>query len=137
MNFFPDCRHLSTTNVRFLDYSLEIRPPEVHSMPEQTTTLAIRPEHVRIADAQERSSNILRARVEQIEFRGSVSRVMTRVLHLAGHPSAHQIEIDLQPKAVDQLKLDSRRELEIYLPPKHLLAFSANSAMVSGQSHAA
>jgi hypothetical protein len=92
---------------------------------------------VRIADEQDRSSNILRARVEQIEFRGSVSRVMVRVLHLAGHPSAHQIEIDLQPKAVDQLKLDARHDLDIYLPSKHLLAFSDSSALVSGQSHAA
>lgn len=137
MNFLPDCRHQSASNVRFLDYSLEIRPPEILSTPEQTTTLAIRPEHVRIAVAQEHSSNTLRARVEQIEFRGSVSRVMTRLLHYAGHPSAHQIEIDLQPKAVDQLKLDSRHDLEIYLPPKHLLAFSDNSTDAGGQSHAA
>ncbi len=137
MNFLPDCRHQNTTAVRFLDYSLETRPPEGLYTPEQITTLAIRPEHVRIADDQDRSSNILRARVEQIEFRGSVSRVMVRVLHLAGHPSAHQIEIDLQPKAVDQLKLDARHDLDIYLPSKHLLAFSDSSALVSGQSHAA
>lgn len=137
MNFLPDCRHQSTSTVQFLDYSLETRPPEGRCTPEQITTLAIRPEHVRIADEQDRSSNILRARVEQIEFRGSVSRVMVRVLHLAGHPSAHQIEIDLQPKAVDQLNLDARHDLDIYLPSKHLLAFSDSSALVSGQSHAA
>ncbi|MBD1400839.1 ABC transporter ATP-binding protein [Pelovirga terrestris] len=137
MNFLPDCRHQDTTTVRFLDYSLESRPPEGFSAPEQITTLAIRPEHVRIADDQDRSSNILRARIEQIEFRGSVSRVMVRVLHLAGHPSAHQIEIDLQPKAVDQLQLDARHDLDIYLPPKHVLAFSDSLSLGAGQSHAA
>jgi len=137
MNFFPDCHHKSATIVQFLDYALEVRSTEALSMPAQRSTLAIRPEHVRIAEDQDRSSNILRMRVEQIEFRGSVSRVMARVLHYAGHPSAHQIEIDLQPKAVDQLKLDAHQDLDIYLPPKHLLTFSDNAFVDSGQSHAA
>ena len=124
MNFLPRCQPLNNERVRFLDYSLDVRHTAQPAGSAQALTLAIRPEHVRIAEAQERSSNTLQAQVEQIEFRGSVSRVMVRILSQEGNPSPHLLEMDLQPKAVDQLQLNSQRNIELYLPPKHLLVFS-------------
>jgi len=129
MNFMPSCSCTGPHMVRFLDYRVETASDVLPREGGSGLTLAIRPEHIRVADAQERTANRIRARIRNIEFRGAVSRTRLLVLHVDGTPSAVTLEMDLQPKAVDQLRLGGGSDLEVYLPPKHLLVFPAESSI--------
>lgn len=126
MNFLPGCvRHAGGAEARFLSYRL--RYPEGRTMPENDhLTMAIRPEHVRPAMAGDSAENIVRGQVRYIEFRGSVYRVALRVMREAGVPSEHDLEMDVQLKTMDQLDLAEGVEIDVHLPPKHLLAFPGN-----------
>jgi iron(III) transport system ATP-binding protein len=127
MNFLPGCRRTGKATARFLDYTLSITEGGRLPPAGDPVTLAIRPEHLRIGDSQDTVENRIKAQVHDIEFRGSVSRVMLRVRHANGEPSAVSLEMDLQPKAVEQLKLDKAHIIDILLPPKHLLAFASDA----------
>ena len=95
-------------------------------------------ETFRVPDSE--VENRIKTQVRDIEFRGSVSRVMLRVMQANGEPSAVSLEMDLQPKAVEQLKLGTAGSVDILLPSKHLLAFAGNampSAVTMENAHAA
>jgi len=124
MNFLPGCRRTGKRTARFMDYTLTITEGAKLPPAGESVTLAIRPEHLRIGDASDAVENRIKAQVSNIEFRGAVSRVLLRVLQANGEPSSVALEMDLQPKAVEQLKLDTARTVDILLPPKHLLAFA-------------
>ncbi len=127
MNFLPGCRRTGKTTARFMDYTLTMTEGGELPPAGEAVTLAIRPEHLRVGDARDAGENRIRVQVRDIEFRGSVSRVMLRVLQANGEPSAISLEMDLQPKAVEQLKLGTANSVEILLPPKHLLAFACST----------
>lgn len=120
MNFLPDCRRMNGQSIRFLDYHLDtVADLSVDSI---ECMLAIRPEHIRAA-TDTADANRIGVRVHSVEFRGSVSRIRMQVLYASGALSAHYLEMDLQSKAVEQLKPDIGRHLDIHLPVNHLLAF--------------
>lgn len=124
MNFLPQCRWDAEGQARFLNYALDINgSDQMLCATAAPITLAIRPEHVRVGLHAEHLNNRIGARVRQIEFRGSVSRVHLQILDADGSLSPHLLEMELQPKAVDQLRLADQEALEVHLPPRHLLAF--------------
>lgn len=133
MSFLPNCRRIGPREVRFLDYTLALDKGE--AMREEELMLAIRPEHIRLAEADDR--NRIEVEVEYVEFRGSVSRAMLQILHPEGDPSGIRIDMDLQPKAVDQMDLSPGARMGVHLPIKHLLAFPVHSASIQEQNHAA
>ncbi len=121
MNFLPQCLRHGSSRASFLNYDLELGIP----LPEfpESLTLAIRPEHIRVEQPPGPSNNRVRTKIRNIEFRGSVSRVMVHIQTADGQPSPHFLEIELQPKAVDRLRLQNIDQLDVHLPPRHLLAF--------------
>lgn len=129
MNFMPSCSRTGPHTVRFLDYRVETASDVLLQDGGLGLTLAIRPEHIRVADAHEHASNRIRARIRNIEFRGAVSRTRLLALHGDGTPSAVTLEMDLQPKAVEQLRLGGGSDLEVFLPPRHLLVFPAETGV--------
>lgn len=140
MNFLPGCRRTGKRTARFMDYTLTITEGGRLPPAGEAVTLAIRPEHLRIGDSLDSVENRIKTQVRDIEFRGSVSRVMLRVMQANGEPSAVSLEMDLQPKAIEQLKLDKEGTVDILLPARHLLAFAGNampSATTMENAHAA
>ncbi len=140
MNFLPQCRRNGLHSVRFLEYTLETKAE--HVLPETESggfVLAIRPEHIRAADPEDSQKNRIRTKVRHVEFRGSVSRAQLQVLHPEGTPSSFYLEMDLQPKSVDQLNLSATVELDVHLPARHLLTFSPDDGHqpVREREHAA
>jgi hypothetical protein len=63
-----------------------------------------------------------------VEFRGPVFRATLRVLHPGGEPSEHCIDMDLTPRQADAHRLAVGADLEVQLPPAHLLAFSGDAS---------
>lgn len=131
MSFLHGCHRTGNRQVRFLNYSLEIAKGE--AIRAEEVVLAIRPEHIRVAENDEK--NRLKARVEHVEFRGAVSRIMLRILHPEGDPSDIRLEMDLQPKAVDQLDVSVGSQIDVHLPTKHLLAFSTSQVPPQEEHH--
>ena len=131
MNFLPQCLRHGPRQASFLNYHLELGAllPEFR----EDFVLAIRPEHIRVDQSPEHPNNRVRTKVRNIEFRGSVSRVLLHIQTPDGQPSPHYLEMELQPKSVDQLRLQDMGLLEVHLPPRHLLAFPRPEAAVSNQ----
>ncbi len=131
MNFLPQCLRHGPCQASFLNYELELGTP----LPEfpENLTLAIRPEHIRVNQPSGHLNNRVRTKIRNIEFRGSVSRVMLHIQTPDGLPSPHYLEMELQPKAVDHLRLQEIDHLEVHLPPRHLLAFPQPAGAVIHQ----
>jgi iron(III) transport system ATP-binding protein len=127
MNFLTPCCYKGTSMLECLGYVFEASGTQGCAAKVQAGdfVLAIRPEHVRVAESGDKAHNRIQTVVRHVEFRGSVSRVQLQVVRGDGVHTKSMLEMDLQPKAVDQLSLAVGRELEVYLPPKHLLVFPA------------
>jgi iron(III) transport system ATP-binding protein len=126
MNFLPGCRRSGPRQVSFLQHKLETSGKEVLRENTDTLCLAIRPEHVHPATPD--APNRLTVRVVHVEFRGPVFRATLRVLHPGGEPSEHCIDMDLTPRQADAHRLAVGADLEVQLPPAHLLAFSGDAS---------
>lgn len=141
MNFLSPCKHHGRQALQFMGYEIQLSGRFGHTEDlSDASVLAIRPEHVRVADASDKACNRLRARVRHVEFRGSVSRVHLQLLFPEGGGSKAYLDMDLQPKAVDQHALVVDSEVEVYLPPKHMLLFpeaDAVSVLQGEREHAA
>jgi len=132
MNFLPQCLRHGPCQASFLNYDLEIGTPLSDSP--HSLTLAIRPEHICVGQPSEYAGNSVRTKIRNIEFRGSVSRVMLHIQTPDGQPSAHYLEMELQPKAVDRLQLNDMGQLEVHLPARHLLAFPHPEAFIRNKN---
>jgi len=141
MNFMSPGRYKGANTLECLGYSFEASGPRDRSAsPAGAFVLAIRPEHVRVAEEGDKPHNRVNVMVQHIEYRGSVSRVQLAISRPDGVQTDCQLEMDLQPKAVDQLALHIGCELEVYLPAKHLLVFPADDMempAVKERAHAA
>jgi ABC-type sugar transport system ATPase subunit len=85
--------------------------------------VAIRPEDIRVIRDESVDFNILKTKVERIEFRGSLYTIRLRVLYEAGGATDQRLNMDLQVEAMESLKVRTQMELPIHLPPERLLLF--------------
>ena len=85
--------------------------------------VAIRPEDIRVIRDTAVDDNILKTKVERIEFRGSLYTIRLRVLHQAGGATDQRLNMDLQVEAMESMKIRTQMELPIHLPPERLLLF--------------
>jgi ABC-type sugar transport system ATPase subunit len=90
--------------------------------------VAIRPEDIRVIRDESIHENIVKTKVERIEFRGSLYTLRLRVLHEAGGATDQRLNMDLQVEAMESLEIRTQMELPIHLPPKRLLLFKAERA---------
>ena len=92
--------------------------------------MAIRPEDIRIIRDESIDVNILKTKVERIEFRGSLYTIRLRVLHPGGGSTDQRLNMDLQVEAMESLNIRTQMELPIYLPPERLLLFKVRQKTV-------
>jgi ABC-type sugar transport system ATPase subunit len=90
--------------------------------------VAIRPEDIRAIRDDSVDFNILKTKVERIEFRGSLYTMRLRVLHEAGGATDQRLNMDLQVEAMESLNIRTQMELPIHLPPERLLLFKRQRA---------
>jgi iron(III) transport system ATP-binding protein len=124
MNFVPDCETVESGRVRMGEAGLAA--PRGGSLPAGTkVTLAIRPEDVRVGGDADSShgNNTVRARVEDIEFRGAFYRV--RLLLRDGGPAADwkTLEADVQPMHAENMGLRTEQTVLAHLPADRLIIF--------------
>jgi ABC-type sugar transport system ATPase subunit len=86
--------------------------------------VAIRPEDIRVIRDESIDVNILKTKVERIEFRGSLyTDTYLRVLHQAGGATDQRLEHGLQVETMESMNIRTQMELPIHLPPEKLLLF--------------
>jgi len=128
MNFLSPCRYKGANALECLGYDFEAAgSPKGMVGQAGDFVLAIRPEHIRVAESGDKAHNRVQVVVRHIEFRGSVSRVQLQVVRRDGVHTNSIVDMDLQPKAVDQLALTMGHTFDVYLPPKHVLVFPAEA----------
>ncbi|MCS6881298.1 MAG: putative 2-aminoethylphosphonate ABC transporter ATP-binding protein [Oscillochloridaceae bacterium] len=118
MNFLPAVA-CGDHRVRFQDTDLELD----HGLDQpagQPVTLAIRPEQVQVA-RNGQAVNVLRARVEEIEFIGPFYR-----LHLRLGQEAPIIAY-MPPEHSSEASISAGMTIPVELPPRHLRVYPASS----------
>ena len=128
MNFISDCMGRDPDSIFFGQYILQTMPGRAVNYQGRPVIVAIRPEDIRVIRDESIHENILKTKVERIEFRGSLYTLRLRVLHEAGGATDQRLNMDLQVEAMESLEIRTQMELPIYLPPKRLLLFKAERA---------
>jgi iron(III) transport system ATP-binding protein len=125
MNFISDCMGRDPNSIFFGQYILQTVPGRAVNYQGRPLIVAIRPEDIRVIRDTSVADNILKTKVERIEFRGSLYTIRLRVLHQAGGATDQRLNMDLQVEAMESMKIRSQMELPIHLPPERLLLFKA------------
>jgi len=125
MNFMSDCMGRDPDSIFFGQYILKTESGRAVNYQGRPVIVAIRPEDIRVIRDASVDFNILKTKVERIEFRGSLYTIRLRVLHQAGGATDQRLNMDLQVEAMETLKIRSQMELPIHLPPERLLLFKA------------
>jgi len=84
MNFISDCTGRDPDSIFFGQYILPLKPGRAVNYQGHPVIVAIRPEDNRVIRDESADFNILKTKVERIEFRGSLYTLRLRVLHQAG-----------------------------------------------------
>ncbi len=123
MNFMADCMGRDPDSIFFGQYVLRSDNGRAANYQGRNVIVAIRPEDIRIIRDESIDVNILKTKVERIEFRGSLYTIRLRVLHPGGGSTDQRLNMDLQVEAMESLNVRTQMELPIYLPPERLLLF--------------
>ena len=123
MNFISDCMGRDPDSIFFGQYILKTTSGRAVNYQGRPVIVAIRPEDIRVIRDTSVADNILKTKVERIEFRGSLYTIRLRVLHQAGGATDQRLNMDLQVEAMETLKIHTQMELPIHLPPERLLLF--------------
>jgi iron(III) transport system ATP-binding protein len=123
MNFLNDCRGKDSNSVYFEHYALETSQGLADSYRGGDVTAAIRPKDIRIVGNGRRAGNILRTRIETIEFRGASDRLYLEVLHPEGGYTDKRLEMDIQSETLEEFALCDSMELHVQLPAEKVLLF--------------
>ena len=123
MNFISDCMGRDPDSIFFGQYILQTTSGRAGNYQGRPVIVAIRPEDIRVIRDTSVADNILKTKVERIEFRGSLYTIRLRVLHPAGGATDQRLNMDLQVEAMETLKIRTQMELPIHLPPERLLLF--------------
>ena len=128
MNFMADCMGRDPDSIFFGQYVLRSDNGRAANYQGRNVIVAIRPEDIRIIRDESIDVNILKTKVERIEFRGSLYTIRLRVLHPGGGSTDQRLNMDLQVEAMESLNVRTQMELPIYLPPERLLLFRRKRA---------
>ncbi len=128
MSFMSDCMGRDPDSIFFGQYILQTKKGEAANYQGRPVIIAIRPEDIRAIRDSSIDYNILKTKVERIEFRGSLYTIHLRVLHQAGGATDQRLEMDLQVEAMESLDVHSQMELPIHLPPERMLLFKAKKS---------
>ena len=125
MNFMSDCMGRDPDSIFFGQYILQTTSGRAANYQGRPVIVAIRPEDIRAIRDATVADNILKTKVERIEFRGSLYTIRLRVLHQAGGATDQRLNMDLQVEAMETLNIHTQMELPIHLPSERLLLFKA------------
>jgi iron(III) transport system ATP-binding protein len=128
MNFISDCMGRDPDSIFFGQYVLRSTKGRAANYQGRDVIVAIRPEDIRVIRDESIDVNILKTKVERIEFRGSLYTIRLRVLHPGGGSTDQRLNMDLQVEAMESLNVRTQMELPIYLPPERLLLFRRKRA---------
>jgi iron(III) transport system ATP-binding protein len=123
MNFISDCMGRDPDSIFFGQYILQSKAGRAANYQGRPVVVAIRPEDIRVIRDDSIDLNILKAKVERIEFRGSLYTIRLRVLHPAGGATDQRLNMDLQVETMETMNIRTQMELPIHLPPERLLLF--------------
>ncbi len=87
----------------------------------QTMTLAFRPEAAELVANWEECEELIRGKVEYMEFRGSFYRTL---IHLIDGSLGHSIELDFQPKQIMRSGIEPGAVLNFRIPAKKVHIFN-------------
>ena len=128
MNFIEDCTGRDPDSIFFGQYTLRLKPGRAADYQGRRVTATIRPEDIRVIRDESIDFNILKTKVERIEFRGSLYTLRLRVLHEGGGATNQRLNMDLQVEAMESLNIRAQMELPIHLPPERLLLFKSQTS---------
>jgi iron(III) transport system ATP-binding protein len=128
MNFISDCVGRDPDSIFFGQYVLQSEAGRASDYQGRHLIVAIRPEDIRVIRDDSIEINILKTKVERIEFRGSLYTIRLRVLHPAGGATDQRLNMDLQVETMESMNIRAQMELPIYLPPERLLLFKTKAA---------
>ena len=123
MNFISDCMGRDPDSIFFGQYTLQLKQGGAVKYQGRPVIVAIRPEDIRVIRDESVDFNILKTKVERIEFRGSLYTMRLRVLHPAGGATDQRLNMDLQVETMESMNIRTQMELPIHLPPERLLLF--------------
>jgi iron(III) transport system ATP-binding protein len=123
MNFISDCMGRDPGTIFFGQYILQSKAGRAANYQGRPVIVAIRPEDIRVIRDESIDVNILKTKVERIEFRGSLYTIRLRVLHPAGGATDQRLNMDLQVETMESMNIRTQMELPIHLPPERLLLF--------------
>jgi iron(III) transport system ATP-binding protein len=123
MNFLRDWQAQEDGRVISGKVALELPGDKLARYVGKPTTLAIRPEDIRIVTNGGAPGNVLATEVEYIEFRGSFYRVRLRVNDAEKGSRAEFLEVDMQSEIVDEHKLEQGSNISIQLPAERIHIF--------------
>jgi len=128
MNFMSECMGRDPDSIFFGQYILQTESGRAANYQGRPVIVAIRPEDIRVIRDASVADNLLKTKVERIEFRGSLYTIRLRVLHQAGGATDQRLNMDLQVEAMETLKIRTQMELPIHLPSERLLLFKVRRA---------
>ncbi|MGD8442643.1 MAG: ATP-binding cassette domain-containing protein [Desulfobacterales bacterium] len=123
MNFISDCMGRDPDSIFFGQYILQSKAGRAANYQGRPVIVAIRPEDIRVIRDESIDVNILKTKVERIEFRGSLYTIRLRVLHPAGGATDQRLNMDVQVETMESMQIRTQMELPIHLPPDRLLLF--------------
>lgn len=123
MNFLTGCRGKDSSSICFEQYALATAEGAAQKYQGRAVTAAIRPKDIRIIKDDRQADNILRTRIDTIEFRGASDRLYLEILHQAGGNTASRLEMDIQTEVLEDMKLHDNMELLVQLPADKMLLF--------------
>ncbi len=125
MNFLTNSIGHDPESIFFEQYKLKTVPGRAVDFQGRPVTIAIRPEDIRLIRDLSIDTNVVKTKVEHIEFRGSLYTIHLQVLNQGGGATDQVLEMDLQVEAVESMEISTQMELPIHLPPERLLLFKA------------
>jgi iron(III) transport system ATP-binding protein len=128
MNFISDCMGRDPDSIFFGQYILQTKDRRAANYQGRPVIVTIRPEDIRVIRDESIDVNILKTKVERIEFRGSLYTLRLRVLHPAGGATDQRLNMDLQVETMESMNIRTQMELPIHLPPERLLLFKRQRA---------
>jgi iron(III) transport system ATP-binding protein len=128
MNFLTDCKGKDPHSVFFEQYALQTPQGAASQFQGRPVTAAIRPKDIRILSNGQEGSNVLRTRIDAVEFRGASDRLYLQILHQEGGHTDRRLEIDVQTEALEGFNLQDNMELKVQLPAEKMLLFPPNLA---------
>jgi ABC-type sugar transport system ATPase subunit len=128
MNFISDCMGRDPDSIFFGQYILQSKSSRAANYQGRPVIVAIRPEDLRVIRNESIDVNILKTKVERIEFRGSLYTIRLRILHPAGGATDQRLNMDVQVETMESMKIRTQMELPIHLPPERLLLFKTKRA---------